>query len=47
VLQALNAKKHVLCEKPMAVNAKEVREMIEAAKRNKCFLMEVCFFWLW
>lgn len=41
VIQALNAKKHVLCEKPMAVNAKEVREMIEAAERNGCFLMEV------
>jgi dihydrodiol dehydrogenase / D-xylose 1-dehydrogenase (NADP) len=40
VVQALNAKKHVLCEKPMAVNAKEVREMIEAAQKNKCFLME-------
>ncbi|KAI1695401.1 oxidoreductase family, NAD-binding rossmann fold domain-containing protein [Ditylenchus destructor] len=40
VVQALNAKKHVLCEKPFAVNAREVREMIEAARRNQRFLME-------
>ena len=32
--------KHVLCEKPMASNAKEVREMIAAAKRNDVTLME-------
>ena len=32
--------KHVLCEKPFASNAKEVRLMIEAAKKNKVTLME-------
>lgn len=32
--------KHVLCEKPMASNAAEVRRMIEAAKRNNVLLME-------
>jgi scyllo-inositol 2-dehydrogenase (NADP+) len=32
--------KHVLCEKPFAVNGREVRGMIEKAKETDCFLME-------
>ena len=36
----MNHGKHVLCEKPFASNAKEVRSMIEAAQRNKVTLME-------
>lgn len=36
----LNKKKHVLCEKPIAVNTNELLEMIEAAKTNNCVLME-------
>lgn len=32
--------KHVLCEKPMASNAREVRRMIEASRRNGVALME-------
>ncbi|MDL2282142.1 Gfo/Idh/MocA family oxidoreductase [Parabacteroides sp. OttesenSCG-928-G06] len=32
--------KHVLCEKPFASNAREVGEMIAAAKKNKVTLME-------
>ena len=32
--------KHVLCEKPFASNAAEVRKMIEAARRNGVTLME-------
>lgn len=36
----LNHGKHVLCEKPIAANAREVREMIEAANRNRVVLME-------
>jgi hypothetical protein len=46
-IQALNAGKHVLCEKPMAVNGREVREMIETARKNNKFLMEVSLqnFW--
>ncbi len=39
-LDALNAKKHVLCEKPMAVNASQVKQMINSAQSNKLFLME-------
>ncbi len=36
----MNHGKHVLCEKPLASNAEEVKEMIEAAKANKIVLME-------
>jgi predicted dehydrogenase len=32
-LAALDAGKHVLCEKPMAMNATEAREMVDAAER--------------
>lgn len=32
--------KHVLCEKPMASNAREVRRMIEASRRHGVALME-------
>jgi len=31
---ALDAGKHVMCEKPMAINSAEARKMLEAAKRN-------------
>ncbi|XP_061567204.1 trans-1,2-dihydrobenzene-1,2-diol dehydrogenase-like [Cololabis saira] len=36
----MNAKKHVLCEKPLAMNTKEVKEILDSAKRNDVFLME-------
>ena len=36
----MNNGKHVLSEKPLAVNAKEVKRMIECAKNNNVFLME-------
>lgn len=36
----MNHGKHVLCEKPFASNTREVRLMIEAAKKNKVTLME-------
>lgn len=36
----LNNGKHVLCEKPFAMNGKQVREMVDAAHTNELFLME-------
>lgn len=40
VLKAVKAGKHVLCEKPMALNADEARAMYAAAKENGVILME-------
>lgn len=37
---ALNAGKHVLCEKPLGMNVKETREMQTLAKSKNLFLME-------
>ncbi|PYV51517.1 MAG: gfo/Idh/MocA family oxidoreductase, partial [Acidobacteria bacterium] len=34
VLTVIEAGKHVLCEKPLAMNAAEAREMVEAARRR-------------
>ncbi|XP_071384932.1 trans-1,2-dihydrobenzene-1,2-diol dehydrogenase-like isoform X2 [Centroberyx affinis] len=36
----MNAKKNVLCEKPLAMNSREVKAMVAAAKMNNVFLME-------
>ena len=33
-VDALNAGKHVMCEKPMAINSKEAKKMLDAAKKN-------------
>lgn len=38
--KALNAKKHVLCEKPLAPTAKEAEELIACAEANGVHLME-------
>ncbi|MFT6872739.1 MAG: putative dehydrogenase [Roseivirga sp.] len=40
VIDALNAGKHVLCEKPIGVSSDEVVKMTLAAKSNNKFLME-------
>lgn len=40
VLLCLEHGKHVICEKPFAVNAAEAARMIEAARSRKLFLME-------
>ncbi len=39
-IQAAEAKKHILLEKPFTVNAQEAEQVIEAARRNDVFLME-------
>jgi len=39
-IRALEAKKHVLCEKPLAPNAADVQKMFDAAKKNGVMLME-------
>lgn len=39
-LLAIEHGKHVLCEKPIAMNAKQTRRMIAAAQRKGVFLME-------
>ena len=38
-IEALNAGKHVLCEKPMATSAEEAQQMLDAAKKNDRLLM--------
>ena len=38
-IEALDAGKHVLCEKPMATGLSDARAMVEASRRNKRFLM--------
>ena len=40
----LKHKKAVLCEKPFAINTKEVKQMIASSKENNTFLMEA--FWV-
>jgi predicted dehydrogenase len=39
-LDAINAGKHVLCEKPLTINSKEAATMIAAARAKGVFLME-------
>ena len=39
-IKALNAGKHVLCEKPLAMDADQVDSMIQAATANQCLLVE-------
>ncbi|MBW7650374.1 Gfo/Idh/MocA family protein [Anoxybacillus sp. ST4] len=39
-IMLMNHGKHVICEKPLASNVKEVEAMIEAARKNNVVLME-------
>ena len=39
-ISCLKAGKHVLCEKPLAINAEEGRLMVQAARESRCLLME-------
>lgn len=40
VKKALEKKKNVLCEKPLAINSKEAKILFEISKRNGCLLAE-------
>jgi predicted dehydrogenase len=42
-IAAMNHKKHVLCEKPIAINAHDAKQMIASSIKNEVFLMEA--FW--
>lgn len=42
-IRAMKAGKHVLCEKPLAVNAKQVEEIIKVSQSSNVFIMEA--FW--
>ena len=39
-IKAMNAGKHVLCEKPFGINRKDAESMIASARNNGVFLME-------
>ncbi|UWX56146.1 Gfo/Idh/MocA family oxidoreductase [Maribacter litopenaei] len=39
-IRAMQAGKHVLCEKPMGISRPEVERMVRVAKKEKVFLME-------
>lgn len=39
-LDAIAAGKHVLCEKPIALNARDAQRMLDAARKKGVFLME-------
>ena len=40
VMKAARAKKHILCEKPAALNAQEVLEMKQVCEKEKVLFME-------
>ncbi len=40
----MQSRKNVLIEKPLAMNSREVQELITAAKDNRVFLMEVSIY---
>ncbi len=44
-LQAINAGKHVLIEKPLALNASEVAQLRDLARSKKVFMMEAMWTW--
>ncbi len=40
IKKALDKKKHVLCESPIAVNKSECKELFELAEKNNCILVD-------
>ena len=40
ILLMIRAGKHVLCEKPLTMNVKQTKEVMEAARKAKVFVME-------
>ncbi len=44
-LMSLQAGKHVVCEKPMGLNRRQVAEMIDTARQANKFLMEAMWMW--
>jgi predicted dehydrogenase len=40
-LKAIDSGKHILCEKPVTLNLKELDEVLKAAKAKNVFFMEV------
>jgi len=44
-IKAANAGKHVLCEKPLALNRQEAQSMFDAAERNGTVLIESYPYW--
>ena len=40
VIQAARSGKHILCDKPLAVNAAQAQEMVAVCKQYKVLLME-------
>lgn len=44
VIRAAEAGKHVVCEKPCAVNAADLREMLDACRRNRVQFMDGVMF---
>ena len=42
-IEAMKNGKHVLCEKPLAINRKDVQRMVEVSRKCNVFLMEA--FW--
>lgn len=43
-LKAIDSGKHVLCEKPMAINRAEQEDVLKAAEKKNIFFMEVSLF---
>lgn len=37
----LKGGKHVLCEKPLCINVKQTRQLLDVARQSRRFLMEV------